>query len=130
MKLKKVTALIMATVVAACAMAGCGKKEEGADSANTEKESATQEGSVDSSGEEEKEEAAAPEKIVFPLEETMEFTSFSMMNGDFTLDTNLVMQTSMENANINITFDSVAPIDLVEKKKSDPCVRGISGYVV
>lgn len=116
MKLKKVTALILMAAITVSALAGCGAKNESAEQAtNVEESNVGNEESV-SNGSEENENATLSGEVVFPLEETMEFTSFSMMNGDYTLDTNLAMQTAMKNANINITFDSVAPIDLVEKR--------------
>lgn len=115
MKLKKVTAFILTAAMTVSALAGCGSKENSSDNTNVEENNVNNEENV-SNDSEENESIAPSEEVIFPLEETMEFTSFSMMNGDYTLDTNLAMQTAMKNANINITFDSVAAVDLVEKR--------------
>lgn len=97
MKWKKVVGFTMAVTLAVTGLAGCSGSQE----SDTEKQNS---------------DSSKLEEVKFPLEETMEFTSFSTMNMEYTLDDNLAMQTAMENANIDIQFDSVLSADLVEKR--------------
>lgn len=112
MKVKKVAALLMATVMAMSLMAGCGSND-GRDSGSQSNESKTQES--ESKAEESKTKEAAGGPITFPLAETIEFTAFSGMNQSYSLQDNLAMQEAMSRANINITFDSVLAADQGEK---------------
>lgn len=105
MNYKKVTALILASVMMASAFVGCSG---GGDEKTSKSEGSKTE--TNSSKEE------TLEDISFPLKETMEFTSFSGMDQEYALDECLAMQTAMENANIKISFDSVLGADLTEKR--------------
>lgn len=124
MKFKKAMALMMGAGMAVCALAGCsGGGDETTAAAGTTEAGAATTAAQDTAAAEEGETAAAGgeaqasgETITFPLEETMEFTSFSGMDQDYTLDDNLAMKTAMENANINIIFNSVLSADLTEKR--------------
>lgn len=89
MNYKKVTALILASVMMASAFVGCSG---GGDEKTSKSEGSKTE--TNSSKEE------TLEDISFPLKETMEFTSFSGMDQEYALDECLAMQTAMENANI------------------------------
>lgn len=86
MKLKKVLGFTMAVTMAVSGLAGCGK---------------SQDSETDTQG---------------TNGQATEFTAFSVMNGEYVLDDSLAMKTSMENAGINIKFDSVLGADLVEKR--------------
>lgn len=116
MKLKKVLVLMMAAAMAMSTLAACssgGDETTAAEGGNTTTAAAGEDTTAAAEG---GESAASGETITFPLAETMEFTSFSCMNQDYALGDTLAMQTAMENANINITFNSVLSADLVEKR--------------
>lgn len=54
--------------------------------------------------------------VTFPLEETMEFTGFAVMNGEYALSDSLAWQTSLERANINIELTNVMASEKDEKR--------------
>ncbi len=54
--------------------------------------------------------------VTLPLAETMTFTAFAGMNGDYTMTDNIAMQKSLADANINIEFTNVLGADLDEKR--------------
>lgn len=54
--------------------------------------------------------------VTLPLKETMEFTCLAVLSGEYDLADNIAMQTAMQNANINIAFNSVQGVDLQEKR--------------
>lgn len=127
MKLKKVIALIMTAALSLSVLAGCGGKESqessaGNDTPSTEEESPSaseKEESAPDSAETENESGEAEEAsgaVTFPLAETMTFTAFAGMNGDYTLTDNIAMQKSLADANINIEFTNVLGADLEEKR--------------
>ena len=127
MKLKKVIALIMTAALSLSVLAGCGGKESqessaGNDTPSTEEESPSaseKEESAPDSAETENESGGAEEAsgaVTFPLTETMTFTAFAGMNGDYTMTDNIAMQKSLADANINIEFTNVLGADLEEKR--------------
>lgn len=93
MKSKKVIALVLATAMSISALAACGTK---ADSDNDSVEML--------------------EEVVFPLEEKMSFTGFSVMTGQYNLEDSLAWKTSLERANIEIDLTSVLTSELKEKR--------------
>lgn len=109
---KKVMALLLAAAMCVTALAGCGdSKSDSEKSGNSEMVSDNTQAGQDTASEEE-----ASKEITFPLTETMEFTAFAGMNGEIGLDETLSMQTAMERANINITFNNVLSSDMTEKQ--------------
>lgn len=110
---KKLIALLLAMAMCVSTLAGCGDSGSGSKEAENN-------GAVSDSDKEESqdttEEDAVSEGITFPLEETMVFTAFAGMNGEFKLSESLAMQTAMENANISIEFSDVLSSDLAEKQ--------------
>lgn len=117
MKLKKVIALIMTAALSLSVLAGCGGKESqessaGNDTPSTEEESPSaseKEESAPDSAETENESGEAEEAsgaVTFPLAETMTFTAFAGMNGDYTLTDNIAMQKSLADANIKLEGSS------------------------
>lgn len=104
MKFKKVVGFMMALTMIVSGLTGCSNSEE-----KVKSDTPSEEG-TENAGEN------ASQEITFPLEETMEFTAFSGMNMEYSLDDNLAMKTAMESSNINITFDSVLGADLLEKR--------------
>lgn len=126
MKSKKVIALTMTAALSLSALTGCGGKDSQGSSAGNDKSSA--EGSSSAAKEESPEEGNAEDEpggaeeentsdtITFPLAETMTFTAFAGMNGDYTLTDNIAMQKSLVDANINIEFTNVLGADLEEKR--------------
>lgn len=93
MKIKRVIALVLAGAMSVSMFAGCGSKAE---------------------NEEEKSELL--EEVVFPLEETMSFTGFAVMTGQYALEDSLAWKTSLERANIEIDLTSVLTSELKEKR--------------
>ena len=93
MKLKRVLALILVVAMTASMLMACGKNNE----ADTE-------------------EIELMEEVVFPLNEKMSFTGFSVMTGQYSLEDNLAWQKSLERANIEIELTSVLTSELKEKR--------------
>ena len=93
MKLKRVLALILVVAMTASMLMACGKNNE----ADTE-------------------EIELMEEVVFPLNEKMSFTGFSVMTGQYSLEDNLAWQKSLERANIEIALTSVLTSELKEKR--------------
>lgn len=60
--------------------------------------------------------AITADEITFPLAETQSYDVFAMLNGEYDLADNLVMQTTLEEANMEFNFTSVMNADLVEKR--------------
>ncbi|WP_300914010.1 hypothetical protein [uncultured Acetatifactor sp.] len=126
MKSKKVIALTMTAALSLSALTGCGGKDSQGSSAGNDKSSAEESSSAakeesPEEGNAEDEPGGAEEEntsdtITFPLAETMTFTAFAGMNGDYTLTDNIAMQKSLVDANINIEFTNVLGADLEEKR--------------
>lgn len=91
MKCKKYLALALATVMTISAFTGCGKGEGGKDKTSMS-------------------------DVTFPLEETMSFTGFAVMNGTNELTDNPAWQYALERANIEIDLTSVLASELTERQ--------------
>lgn len=129
MKFKKVIALMLTTVLSLSALTGCGGKDSqeskgGNDTSSAEESSSAQDetdGSAEGSSQAEGESGGAEGEsasgtVTLPLAETMTFTAFAGMNGDYTMTDNIAMQKSLADANINIEFTNVLGADLDEKR--------------
>lgn len=93
MKHKRILALILVATMLASMSVACGKKDK-----------------------EDDEEVVMLEEVVFPLEESMSFTGFAVMTGQYSLEDNLAWQKSLERANIDIDLTSVLTSELKEKR--------------
>lgn len=109
MNYKKVTALFLAAAMMVSSLTACGGSK---DTKEEKKEEKKTESSVTEDGGEE----TPAEEVSLPLKETMEFTSFSALDQEYALGDNVAMKKAMEDANINITFDSVLGADITEKR--------------
>ena len=119
MKVKNTIAMMLAVTMITSMFAACSAGSQDTAEGTTAAGTAAVEGDNATAAQSDESLAAQDadgDTITFPLAETMEFTSFSGMNQEYTLGDNLSMQTAMENANIHITFDSVLGADLTEKR--------------
>ena len=113
MKFKKLTTVMLASLLAVSSLSACGNTvgEAGSSaSATTEKESTSI--AVESSATATSEE----EGITFPLEEKLTFTGFAGMNGEYTVSDNFAWKKALERANIEIELTNVLSADLTEKR--------------
>ena len=113
MKFKKLTTVMLASLLVVSSLAACGNTagEAGSSaSATTEKESISI--AVESAATATSEE----EGITFPLEEKLTFTGFSGMNGEYAVSDGLAWKVALERANIEIELTNVLSADLTEKR--------------
>ena len=95
MKLKRITALLLAGIMLFSAGA-CGNA--------TEESSGTGEN------------AELPDAVTFPLAETESYDVFTVLNGESDLKDNITMQTFLTDANVQFEYQSVMSADLLEKR--------------
>lgn len=116
MKFKKLICIGIAIVMTVSALAACGSTSDGsANSGSTDKsqiDTSTVSAEVSSSVSSEVEEAKG---VTFPLDETMTFTGFSMMNMTYKLSEALVIQKTLEDANIILELTEVPSSEVAEK---------------
>lgn len=113
MRLKKLVALGLALIMTTLALAGCGstgEKENSVSSSAVESSVPSSEtDAVASSTEEESNE------IVFPLEETMNFSCLGMMCNTYYLADNMAWKALLERANITMDLTEIKPAEMGEK---------------
>lgn len=116
MKLKKIICSGLAIVMTISALAACGSTGDvSTDSGSSDKsqmDTSTLSAEVSSAVSSEAEEAKG---VTFPLEETMTFTGFSMMNMTYKLSEALVIQKTLEDANIVLELTEVPSSEVAEK---------------
>lgn len=109
MKAKKLIALLLVGVMtvslAACGKAASDKGAEDSTSTNT----STEAGENTSNSE-------TGNTVTFPLADMKEYNVFAIMNGEYDLKDNVTMQTLLEEANMQFTYQSVMGSDLLEKR--------------
>ena len=111
MKAKKITTIVLATCLLVTSLTACGdqKGTHATESQQQESSQGSSEGVEESKEEESKE-------IVFPLEETVEFTVFNVMqNGDYKLAEAEAWQVACERANISFEHTEVPAAEGEEK---------------
>lgn len=120
MKTRKITALLLALALSAASLSGCGSGDGSEKSSQADNVEAS--ASEDSSASEDNNSVADAStdnddsSIVFPLEEKLSFTGFSVINGETSLDENLAWQALLDMANIDVELTSVLPADRDEKR--------------
>lgn len=94
MNAKKAMALLLTAAMSLSVLAGCGSSDDAKASVNENSLDSKQETSGESStaGENSTDENTGSEGITFPLAETMHFTGFAIMNGDYAISDNPAMQ--------------------------------------
>lgn len=109
---KKLLCMITAVGLMAVSMlAGCG-------SSNSERNTQQKEAEESISAAEKSDDVQTGDdskEIVFPLEETMEFTCFSAMSLQYELSDSLAWQEALKRANISVDMTSVALTETTEK---------------
>ena len=111
MKFKKLTALGIAVMMTVSVLTACGNTTEPEQSSavsNEQRQFGTQADTAVACEKESKE-------IVFPLEETMEFTGYAMMNGDDKLSESNAWKVACERANISFELTEVRAAEVEEK---------------
>lgn len=88
MNAKKAMALLLTAAMSLSVLAGCGSSDDAKASVNENSLDSKQE----TSGENSTDENTGSEGITFPLAETMHFTGFAIMNGDYAISDNPAMQ--------------------------------------
>lgn len=112
MKLKKVTTLLLAAVMCVSTLAACGESS----TSSGVSDPGAEEGQTTASEAEVDVDVEAAGTVTFPLTETMEFTAFSGMNGEYALGDSTSIKQANENANITLDFTNVLSADLDEKR--------------
>jgi len=112
MKFKKLTALMMVTLLAASSLAGCGEKAE-----NESKEASASQKETEKEQESESVVEEESDKVTFPLDETMEFTMFRVGRDDleYTYNENPVWLKWEEETNVHFEQTEAMMAEAVEK---------------
>ena len=114
MKFKKVAALCMAMAMITSALTACGNQEATPSSSEVKseaKEDASSQPAAESSTVVEEE----SNEIVFPLAETMEFTTMAVMHGENKVDETAAFITATEMANLDVEVINVSNSEAIEK---------------
>ena len=115
MKFKKLTALMMVTLLAASSLAGCGEKSENeSKEASASQKETEKEQESESAATEESEESG---KFTFPLDETMKFTLFRVGRDDveYTYNENPVWLAREEATNVHFDQMEAMQAEATEK---------------
>lgn len=124
MRFKKAVTMILTTALSLSMLTGCGGKEpqDGGTGSSVEDSAHASDNRTDataSAGDDfSSEDGGDTHVVTFPLEETMTFTAFSVMNTDYTLTDNPTMQKVLADANIQIEFTNVLEVDIDEKRNT------------
>lgn len=108
-KMKKMFCMVLAGVITISMLACGGSKDDSADEQSTEQDT------VQTDGDKSDENETVSGEIVFPLEETMEFTFFCSTMEQYELSDSLAFQAALERANISVDMTSVSVADAPEK---------------
>jgi len=124
-KLRKQLCMLIAVIMTVAALAGCGagkETEEPVESTPAVSESQEKE----EASEEAEEVAEESKEITFPLEEPVEFTSFSIKTNEYELKDNLAFLYAQERANVKI--DVVYSLDGAEAAEKSNLLAASGDY--